>query len=171
MDPARVSDALAGMQAEVVRVLDLDAATASDVEQCATEYAQVLADLDAEMTETLQVVAEGQRHLVTNHDALRYFADSYDFEVVGTVIPSTSSLAETTPAQIEKLQGLIEELAVPAIFAEGANSTTDIDAIADRIGSVEVRNLFISVGGDGNAPQSYVDMMRMNAQSVADGLS
>ena len=29
----------------------------------------------------------GSRKLVTNHDALGYFADRYGFEIIGTVLP------------------------------------------------------------------------------------
>jgi zinc/manganese transport system substrate-binding protein len=45
-----------------------------------------------------ETIPADNRKLVTNHDALGYLADRYDFEVLGTVIPGSSTQAEATHA-------------------------------------------------------------------------
>ena len=59
---------------------------------------------------------------MTNHDALGRFADRYDFEILGTVLPGSSTLGEASPAELEPLSAEIEAAGVPAIFAEGLES-------------------------------------------------
>ena len=84
----------------------------------------------------------GSRKLVTNHEALGYFADRYGFEVIGTVIPSPSSMAQTSPAGLEALAEIIEHEGIKAIFAETQHSVDDIEALAARVGDVDVVTLY-----------------------------
>ena len=55
-------------------------------------YVQQLQDLHNEIQELFEAVPLGKRVLVTNHEVFNYFAEQYDFELVGTVIPSLSAL-------------------------------------------------------------------------------
>ena len=69
-----------------------------------------------------------RRMLVTNHDALGYLADRYDFEILGSVLPSTSTLTEASPGELEELGAAIEAAGVPAIFTERFSDSADADA-------------------------------------------
>lgn len=167
LDPIRVRDMLPALTAALVNEAGLDEA---EVTACADSYAEALTAADAEITEKVDALAEGQRVLVTNHDALGYFADRYDFEVVGTVIPGGSSLSETNAAQLESLAQLIEAEGVPAIFGDVQLATDDADALASRVGDVTVVSLFTGSLGDGGA-DTYVDLLTTNATRIVDGLS
>ena len=57
----------------------------------ADDYVAELEALDAEIEATLAAVPPERRVLVTNHEVFGYFADRYDFEVVGAVIPSLTT--------------------------------------------------------------------------------
>ena len=108
----------------------------------------------------------------TNHDAFGYFADRYNFEVIGTVIPSVSTLAEPSPASLEALAELIEETGVPAIFSEYLSHSRDVAAaLADRLDGVSVVSLYSgALGPEGSGAETYLAMMRVNAQTIADAL-
>ena len=56
----------------------------------ADAYIARLRDLDARMQAQIDQIPPKSRLLVTNHDALGYFARDYGFTVVGAVIPSLS---------------------------------------------------------------------------------
>ena len=56
--------------------------------------------------------------LVTDHDAFAYFADRYDLEVVGTVIPSFDSSAEVSAGDLDDLAATIRRTGTRAIFTE-----------------------------------------------------
>ena len=94
------------------------------VEACLADYRAELVSVDAELAELVARVPDTNRKLVTNHDALGYFADRYGFEVIGTVIPSPTTLTETNPTRLEELAELIEEAEIKAIFAESLRAYT-----------------------------------------------
>ena len=122
------------------------------------------------MTDILAVVPPDRRLLVTNHDALGRFADRYDFEILGSVIPGSSTLAEASPAELEQLADDIEAQGVPAIFAEALESTDEATTLADRLG-VDVVTLYTdSLGEEGSGAETYPDLMRFNATAIADAL-
>jgi zinc/manganese transport system substrate-binding protein len=135
----------------------------------ATGYLDELRTLDAEIEETLAPVE--RRVLVTNHEVLGYFAERYGFDVVGTVIPSLSTRAEASAADVEDLAEIILAEDVPAIFVETSSSADLAEALADDVGDVEVVELFAeSLGEPGSGGETYVEMQRTNAERIAEGL-
>ena len=137
----------------------------------ADDYVAELEALEGEMEATLDVVPPEHRVLVTNHEVFAYFADRFDFELLGAVIPSMTTGAQASAADLDELAALIRETGVPAIFAETTGSTELADALADEAGDVEVVELFTeSLGEEGSGAETYIDMMRTNADRVAGAL-
>ena len=100
------------------------------------------------------------------------FADRYGFTVLGSVIPSPSSLAGTNPADLEALATLITDTGVPAIFAETQHSSGDTNALADRVGDVEVITLETgTLDEPGSVADSYVSWLTVTARTIVDALS
>jgi len=167
-DPIRVAAALPTIADALEDVgFDRDA-----LDSCVDAYEAELAELDREVSVVVAGLPEDQRLLVTNHDSLGYFADRYGFEVLGSVIPSASSLAQTNPAELEELANLISTTGVSAIFVETQHSSSDAEALADRVGNVEVVTLLTGTldepGTDGS---TYVGWLLQNARLIVDGLS
>ncbi|WP_420450281.1 metal ABC transporter solute-binding protein, Zn/Mn family [Ilumatobacter sp.] len=169
-DPERVATALAALEPVVAGLDGVDAVVlgaAIDV------YVRELAALVDDMGETLAVVEEDRRVLVTNHEVFAYFAERFDFEVVGAIVPSLTTSAEPSAAEVEELAGVIEQRSIPAIFAETTRATRLADALAAEVGGgVEVVELFSeSLGEPGSGAETYLRMMRRNAELVAGALS
>jgi zinc/manganese transport system substrate-binding protein len=140
------------------------------IEGCVANVEDELADLDAEIEATLAAVPAERRLLVTNHDSLGYFAERYGFTVLGSILPSTSTLTEASPGELEALGEAIEAEGVPAIFAETSSSADDAEALADQLG-VDVVELYTeSLGEPGSGVESYADLMRFNADAIAGAL-
>lgn len=158
-DPARVAGAL-----DVIA----SALAAADYETCAATYRDELLALDTEIAEILAPIPVGERLLVTSHDSLAYFADRYDFEVVGTVIPSTSTMAESSAGELAALADLVDQRAARAIFTDAFESASDAGALAARIGIPVVPLVTDALTDD--AP-TYAAMMRSNATTIADALA
>lgn len=172
MDPDRVAavipalaDALAGVDA-----LGIERA---DLERCAQEYLTELEELAGDMDRTLAAVEADRRNLVTNHEALAYFADRFGFTVVGAVIPSTSSLAEANPRDLDELERTMRSLGVSTVFAETTAATRLAESLADRLGedAAVVELHAESLTDDGEGASDYLEMMRTNAELVAGALS
>ena len=168
-DPIRVAGALPAL-AEVLGSeagLDPDA-----VDACLTAYGAELEALDAEIIEILAAIPQERRVLVTNHESLGSFADRYGFDVVGTIIPAPSTLAETSPGQLEDLAEAVEATGAPAIFVEHEHSSTQAEALAERVGDVSVVSLHTeALGEPGSGADTYVGFLRTNATAIADALA
>ena len=168
LDPVRVAQAVENLGPALVEQAGLDA---DRVAACTDSYLAELAALHRDITESLEVVPAARRKLVTNHDSLGYFADRYDFEVIGTVIPATTTLAEPSPADLEELTHVIEENEVAAIFAEALHGAGEAAALAEHLDGVTIANLYTGALGEaGSGAESYVSMMRHNARTIAEAL-
>lgn len=167
-DPTRMAS---GVEALGDVVAEVDGVDGDTVGGRAEEYVSELVDLDAEIEETLAPLPDDRRVLVTNHEVFGYFADRYDFQVVGTVIPSSSTMAETSSGELEELADTIEDYGLPAIFAEPSEDSGRADTVADEVGDVEVVELYSeSLGEEGSGADTYVGMMRTNADRIAEAL-
>ena len=51
----------------------------------------------------MSAIPAARRRLVTDHDALGYFAARYDIEVIGTVIPALSTQAQASAGEVARL--------------------------------------------------------------------
>ena len=169
-DPTRIATAVESLGAVVA---DLDGVDPDRVSSSFADYLAELSDLDASMQDTLSEVPQDQRVLVTNHEVFGYFADRFDFQVVGAIIPSLTTNAEPSASDVEELASLIEADGIGAVFAETTQSSTLADALADEVGgTVEVVELFSeSLGEDGSGAETYVGMMQRNAELVAGALA
>ena len=140
----------------------------------AQAYADQMIALDAEIREILAVVPPSQRKLITNHDAFGYFAQRYGFQVLATVIPSTSSLAEPSSAHLAALVELIVEQGVPAIFVENDAAEGVAEAVAAEVGAEEVRVVELYapwLGEPGSGADTLAGMLRVNAERIAEALA
>ena len=168
-DPARMAAAVAGLADRLEQhVHGLD--TVSFRTRAAAYVAQLHA-LDADVARVLAAIPAGRRILVTNHDALGYFADRYGFTVLGAVIPSLSTLAEPSASDLTDLARAIDKARVPAIFADTSSPKRLADALAAEGHNVKVVQLFVeSLGPAGSGAATYEELVRTNAARIAAAL-
>jgi zinc/manganese transport system substrate-binding protein len=135
-------------------------------------YEDQLEEADAEIEALLSSIPDDRRILVTNHDSLGYFAERYGLEVVGTVIPGGSTVADPSSEELADLVAVIRDTGTSAIFAETTDSTSLADAVAGEIGfEVEVVQLFTgSLGGPGSGAATLPEMLVKNAGLILGGL-
>ncbi len=140
---------------------------------CGETVAAEIRATEAVVAEGLSSVPEANRVLVTDHDALGYLAERYDFEVVGVVIPGGSTLGDANSSDLAELVATIQDEGVRAIFGSTAGSPALLETLADEVGgSVQVVELFVgSLGGPGSGAESYAEMMTTNATRIAAALA
>jgi zinc/manganese transport system substrate-binding protein len=173
-DPIRMADGVQLIAAELADVDDTH--DAEEWERRADEYAAELLAVHEEMEALFDEIPAENRQLITNHDALGYLAHRYDFEVLGTVIPGSSTQAEADARQFSELIGTVEEAGVTAIFAENTDSVTLAEQLASEVVGrtdveVEVVNLYTdALGEPGSGAETYLDLLRTTAQRITDAL-
>ena len=140
---------------------------------CGEEVAASIEAAEQELLDTLAGVPDARRILVTDHDALSYFAESYGFRVIGVVIPGGSTLGEPNSQELAALVSVIQDQDVPAIFGDATLSNEILEILAAEAGrDVQVVSLFIgSLGGPDSGATSYEEMMMTNADRIAQALA
>ena len=167
LDPLRVS-AASGLLAEHLS----EVAPGIEWSTAAAEYAAELDTLHNRSLEQLAVVAVADRRLVTNHLSLGYFADRYEFQTIGTVIPGGASLAIPSSAELASLVEIIEREQVPAVFTETIEPDVLAQAVAAEVGyDVAVVELYTgSLGAPGTDGDTLIGMLATNVARIAAAL-
>jgi zinc/manganese transport system substrate-binding protein len=167
LDPVRMADAV-GHIADALAGVDPGAGFA---ERGAAVAADLLA-ADATIRDLLAGIPEEERLLVTNHEALGYFADRYGFTVIGVVIPGGSTLAEPSSAELAALVAVIRDRGVPAIFVETTQPTALAEAVAAEVGgSIQVIELHTeSLGAPGTPAATLAGMLVEDARLITGAL-
>ena len=170
LDPDRMIRAASLVADELARVtgidrsrLDTNVKTYADTVQVASAYATI----------TLNTVPEGKRLLVTNHDALEYFANRFHYKVIGTIIPGGSTLAEPSASDLRDLVATIKVAGVNAIFSESTSSSKLADTVGRELGKkITIVELSTDTLGEPGSPTStYQGLIATTARLIADGLN
>ena len=149
-----------------------DPAHAAAYQANAAAYLKQLQDLDAYLQQQAGTLPAGRRKLVTNHDALGYFAARYGFQVIGDVLGSVSTEAsEPSAADIARLIDEIKSAQVPAIFTENIENAAVINQVAQEAEVTVAPPLYTdALGKPGTAGDSYLKMMRYNVDTIVAAL-
>jgi zinc transport system substrate-binding protein len=158
LDPMKMAD-LADAVAEELSAVDAEGAE---------EYAANAADLRAELerldADYTSGLASCERDLVVvNHDAFGYLT-KYGLEL--EAIAGLSPDSEPTPADVARLQDLIEDEGVTTVFSETLVSPETAETLA-RDAGVEADVLDPIEGlADTTADEDYLSLMRANLEAL-----
>jgi len=133
-------------------------------------YRQQLEDLHAYILAEVSKVPESQRILITSHDAFQYYGRAYGILLESILGVSTEAEAQTS--DIRRLNKVIRENKVPAVFIESTINPKMLEQLASD-NNIEIGGeLFAdSIGEkDGNA-DSYYDMLKYNTDVIVKALS
>jgi len=160
MDPLTVRDAMDALAAQLKADLGID------VTARAKDLGARLATLNDEVASILSVIPEARRTLVTGHESLGYLAQRYDLRLIGAIIPSLTTSAEPSAADLAALAEKVRAAKVPAIFTELGTSPKVAQAIGDETGAKVVELATHVLPEDG----SYATFMKNIASLIADNL-
>ena len=147
------------------------ATNTDELEDCADDYIAQLHETEDIVAATLASVPEDRRLLVTQHDTLQRLAESHGYEIIGSVIPSTSTLAEADLRHLIELEEQVNSTGAAAIFVDASGVNSDIETFANRIGLPLVVLYTESLGAPDTGADTYTGMMLTNADRIADALA
>lgn len=126
--------------------------------------------LDAAIRTASESLDPDERLLLTYHDAYAYFAEEYDWTVVGAVQPS--SFNEPTPREVAELIEQVEEAGVAAIFGSEVFPSPVLRQIADETGVEYVDDLRDDdlPGEPGDDGHSWLGLMQVNMVTIIEAL-
>jgi ABC-type Zn uptake system ZnuABC Zn-binding protein ZnuA len=138
----------------------------------ADAYLAKLRALDRGIAACMNRVPKAQRKLVTDHDAFGYFARRYGIDVVGAVIPSQTTQAQSSARDVARLTALIRREHVKAVFPESSINAKLAQAIARQTGAVSSLELYgDTLGPKDSSGATYLTMERANADAMVRGFT
>jgi ABC-type Zn uptake system ZnuABC Zn-binding protein ZnuA len=168
-DPRRVKTMVSTISTGLEGV---DSAGTENYESRLGAYLNNLDTLDQEIAAGIDTIPPERRKLVTNHDALAYFADRYGLEVIGTVIPGIDSRTEPSAKDVAELIDLIQDEGVSVIFAENIVSPDLAESLAEQAGVEVVPELYTdSLGDEDSGADTYIGLMQTDASLIIEYLS
>jgi manganese/zinc/iron transport system substrate-binding protein len=160
------------------RLAEADAGNAGEYRKRTAEVVARMGELHEWVKGRIGTIPEGQRVLITSHDAYNYFGRAYGIRVMG--IQGISTESEAGLASINNAVEFILKNRIPAIFVESSVSPKTIERVRDdaKARGVEVRiggELFSDAMGEkgshgGYAVETYEGMVRWNVDTVVRGL-
>lgn len=137
-------------------------------------YGKELDELAEYVAESIALLPENSRHLITAHDAFNYFGVYTGMEVRG--IQGISTVVEAGTSDISDLAGFIAEHQIKAVFVESTVSPKLISALTE---AVQAKGFNTSIGGElfsdstgsGGTPEgTYIGMYRHNIDTIVEAL-
>jgi zinc/manganese transport system substrate-binding protein len=112
MDPLAIKSVVSALAPILTQQLGLE------VSARATDLETRLDALNTQIVTITSAVPAGSRKLVTGHESMGYFAQRYNFQLIGVIVPSLSTQADVSAADLAALKKVIQDNKVKAIFTE-----------------------------------------------------
>ena len=133
-------------------------------------FAALVDDLDRAMRTAFATIPEGQRRLLTYHDAYAYFAEEYGWQVIGAI--QVSDFEDPAPAEVADLVDQVREAGVPAIFGSEVFPSPVLEQIGREAGVeyVDVLRDDDLPGDPGDPEHSWLGLMRFDFATMTEAL-
>ena len=126
----------------------------------------LVAELTALDSEIQEIIGGIKCELVSGHDEMGYFADSYGCEVIGAIIPSFSTTSEASAGELADLKAEVATHDVKAVFTGLGTSPDVAEQLATELG---VKAVTLSTHFMDGAANYQAFMLRMVNQ-IAEAL-
>ncbi len=137
----------------------------------AKKYNAELIKLDAWAKLEIAKIPVSKRKLVTNHDALGYFAARYGFVIIGEVIPSLGTEQAPSAKDLAALSRTMKREGVKAIFTENIINPKLAQTLADETGAKVAPPLYTdSLGLPGTSGDTFNKAFRYNVNTIVNAL-
>ncbi len=153
-------------------LIEADSKNAETYRKRADSYLKELDTLHEWVKQQIASIPRERRAMVTSHDAFQYFGRTYFIDVFAVIGISTEQ--QPKPQDIARLESIVRERGVKALFIETSVSKTlnDIVAkVAESTGAKIGGTLYSdSLGDPGTPAGTYLGMMKHNVATVVEAL-
>lgn len=112
-----------------------------------------------------------ERVLVTDHEALGYFAARYQFQVIGTIVPAYSSAAEPSAQGLADLERIVAQTDAKAVFVSADINPSTAALLASDTGLHLVRLYLGSLSVPSGPAATYRQLMEYNVEAIVKALT
>ncbi len=137
----------------------------------ATQYIRAWQALDTWTKLEVAKLPAANRKLVTNHDALGYFAARYGFTILGNVIPSFGTESEPSARETARLIDTLRRYQVRALFTENVIPPKLVQQVAAETGAKVAPPLYTDALGQVGSPgETLLKAFRYNVSTIVTAL-
>ena len=158
--------------AEVVRdtLSETDPDNATYYAENFTAFATRASELSDAVRTDQASIPDGQRELLTYHDAYAYFAKTYGWSVIGAIQPE--NFEDPTPREVADLIDQVKAEQVPVIFGSEVFPSAVLEEIGRATGARYEDTLRDDdlPGAPGDPEHSWAGLMRYNYVTMINGL-
>lgn len=162
-----VKNGIAYVRTIADRLCEVDHKNAKKYRANAERYINKLLDVDAYIRKKVDSIPKERRNLVTTHDAFAYLGKAYGVKIAGFVTINPSS--EPSIEDRRRLSQVLRDLEIPAVFLE-PNLISRSSVLKEVASESHVKVCPIYGDAFDSKVHSYADMMRANADSLAECL-
>lgn len=149
-------------------LVKLDPANEATYNANAKAYSEKLRAIEQPVRETLSVIPEHQRWLVTSEGAFAYLCRDYNLKPL--YLWPTNSDAQGTPQQVKKVIDYVRTNQVPVIFSESTVSDKPAKQVAAETGARYGGVLYVDSLTDETGPApTFLKMLEYNASTIVKG--
>lgn len=148
----------------------VDPANTEHYHAAAEAYQAELTALESEIRAKIETIPLDKRKLVTDHESFNYFAHAYGFTVIGAIIPSLSSMAESSAQDLAALQDQISAEGVRAIFVGTTVNPNMAEQLANDLDIAVVPLYSDALSASDGPTATYLDFMRYNVDAIVTAL-
>lgn len=147
-----------------------DPANADAYRSNAEAYAEKVDELDRLMADATETVPQGNRRLLTYHDAYAYFAAHYGWTVLGAV--QVSDFEDPSPKQVVALIEQVRDEGIPAVFGSEVFPSDVLAEIARESGAtyIDVLRDDDLPGEPGDVDHSFLGLMKFDFVTMVEAL-
>lgn len=149
---------------------DADAAGCDSYQKNATAYTAQLKALDADVRAAWAAIPQGQRKVITSHDAFGHYAKAYGITFLAPQGVSTAS--EASAKGVARLVRQIKAENVKALFVETISNPRLIEQIGRETGVKPAGELYSDSLSPASGPAStYLAMIRHNTVALTQAIT
>ena len=158
----------ARISADAMKVADPTNANAYEAN--ATAFIDKIHALDTAFRTASDTVKPQNRQLLTYHDAYAYFAQTYNWKIIGAI--QVTDFEEPTPREVADLIAQIKKVGVPAIFGSEVFPSPVLEQIGKEAGVNYVDTLRDDdlPGAPGDKNHSYLGLMKFDFSTMVKAL-
>jgi manganese/iron transport system substrate-binding protein len=135
----------------------------------AESYKQEIRDTITPLRDRIAQIPEDQRWLVTCEGAFSYLAR--DFGMKELYLWPMNADQTGTPQQVRKVIDSVRDNDIPVVFCESTVNTSPAKQVARETGAAYGGVLYVDSLSTAEGPvPTYLDLLRVTSQTVADGL-
>ncbi|MEO6126469.1 MAG: metal ABC transporter substrate-binding protein [Ilumatobacteraceae bacterium] len=133
-----------------------------------TSFAAIIGEMDTAMRTSFATIPK--RELLTYHDAYAYFAETYDWTVIGAI--QVDDFEDPTPGEVAALIEQVRSEDIPAIFGSEVFPSPVLEQIGKEAGVkyVDVLRDDDLPGAPGQADHSWMGLMMFDYITMTESL-